>query len=163
MDERVLIARADTLPRPQPGLYRTTNTLVSFAMADPGPADEAFARENLRTGIESQGEHCITAAQAARGYRPMLEAMNEDQCRFDRFDVDGERAAAEIDCGQQGAATMQIAMTMTARATSSRMESRVVQTGPDVPGQRLELVRLTESERIGECPAPAPPQAAAPG
>ena len=148
------------MTRAEPGLYRTTQSLTGYTMADPTPADEEWARANLPVGVETRGEHCITAEQAERGYLPVVEALGEGMCRTTRFDVDGDRLDAAVACEETGGTTLQFSLALTAGATSSRMESRVVQSGERVPGKRLELVRLSESERIGECPTPPPPQAA---
>ncbi len=45
-----VLARAQSLPTPDPGLYRTTTTLVRFAMSEPAAADTAWAEANMVTG-----------------------------------------------------------------------------------------------------------------
>lgn len=155
----MVIARADTLTRPEPGLYRTTNTLVSFAMDDPGAADEAWARENMRVGVQSQSEHCVSPEEAARGFRPMVEALGEGSCQIMRFDVEGDRMGADIACDNTDGSATRIAMLATAGSTRSSLENHVVQTGADVPGKRLEMTTRVENARIGACPAPPPPDA----
>lgn len=153
-DEEIL-ARADALPDPAPGLYRTTSTLVSFEMEQPDAADQAWARENMVVGTSQTSESCLTPEEAARGFAPLVEAMAGSGCMVTRFDVQGDRMGADIRCENPDGTRSEVTMLATAGATRSRLENSVVQSGPGVQGGRIEMGTLTVNERVGECNAPS--------
>lgn len=151
-----VLARAQTLPAPDPGLYRTTTTLVSFSMSDPAPADAAWAQANMVTGTGSTSETCLDPEAAARGFAPLVEAMAAGGCSITRFDVVGDRLGADLTCESPQGTTSQVTMLGTSAATSSRLETTVVQSGPGVRGGTQEVQTLTENKRIGDCPGEGP-------
>lgn len=152
--EEVLL-RAQSLPTPDPGLYRTTTTLVRFTMSEPAAADTAWAEANMVTGTPGTSESCLAPEEAARGFAPLMEAMAAGGCTVTRFDVEGGRMDADLACESAQGTITQITMIGTASATSSRLETRVIQSGPGVRGGTQEVETLTENERIGDCPASA--------
>ncbi len=75
-------------------------------------------------------------------------------CAITRFDVEGDRMGADLACESAEGTTSQVTMLGSASATSSRLETTVVQSGPGVRGGTQEVETLTENERIGDCPTP---------
>lgn len=150
-----ILARAAALPDPEPGLYRTTSTLVSFEMDQPDAADAAWARENMVVGTSQTSETCLTSEEAARGFAPMVEAMAGSGCEVTRFDVQGDRMGADIACENSDGTRSEVTMLATAGATESRLENLVIQSGAGIRGGRIEMGTLTVNERIGECNAPS--------
>ncbi|QZH75571.1 MAG: DUF3617 family protein [Erythrobacter sp.] len=146
-----VLARAQSLPRPDPGLYRITTTLVRFEMSEPAAADTAWAEANMVTGTPSISESCLAPEDAARGFAPLVEAMAAGGCAITRFDVEGNRMGTDLTCENPQGTTSQITMIGTGSATGSQLETRVVQSGPAVRGGTQEVETLTENERIGEC------------
>lgn len=165
-DEQEILASAAGLPRPQPGLYRTTTRLTAYDLPLASPQEAAAMRERFATLEPATAETCLTAAQADEGWVTLVRSLGEGACRVDRFSADGAAMEATVSCEAPGGGTSRMAMTGTAGATSSTMEIRIVQQGAAIPGGEQTIAMAIASQRVGECPAEppaAPPVESVPG
>ena len=145
--KKVAAARAD-LPRPDPGLYRTTVEMVDVDL--PG-APEGVA-EMMRNSMKQDraSDYCVTAADVEKGYEEMVRRSQQGDCTFQRFDVVGGKIDAEMTCRGDRGGMSTIAMSGTAGRTSSDMDVRMKM---ELPGMGEGTMRMkSRSERIGACP-----------
>lgn len=153
-----VLERSASLTRPEPGLYRTTTSLSDFAM--PGVSPQEAERMRLRFGfVEPQVvEGCLDAEDAAQGFLPMVEAMQDGSCTFSRFDADATWLNAEMDCEGVGGTTSQVVLLGEAGTDASRLETQVVQQGGGIPGGEQSFTLVIETERLGECQPEVAPE-----
>jgi hypothetical protein len=165
-DEQDILASAASLPRPQPGLYRSTTRLIAYDLPLASPQEAAAMRERFAALEPTTAETCLTPEQAAEGWVTLVRSLGEGACQVDSFSADGEGMQASVSCTAPGGGTSRMAMTGTAATTSSTMDIRIVQQGPAIPGGEQTIAMAIANERVGECPAepPAtPPVEAVPG
>lgn len=152
LSEAEILARADTLPKPMPGLYLSTTQMQSFDL--PGASPEVSERERSRlSDLDPEvSERCISQAEAERGFAPLVEAMAVEACRFTQFDVDGSQLDAALSCENADGSSSEVTMEGMAGPRLSRLDNTIVRTGPDIPGGSQEFTMRTVNERIGDCP-----------
>lgn len=155
--EDEILASAQSLPEPQPGLYRSTTRLTDYDLPLASPQEAAAMRARLDGMAASVAEHCLTAAEAEDGWLALVRGLNEGSCQIERFSADDGGMEASVACTGPGEMTSRMAMTGTASTTASSMVLRIVQNGPAIPGGEQTIAMSVASERIGECPATAPP------
>jgi len=136
--------RARGAIKPQPGLYRSTVEVVEVDM--PGAADMV---KRMMGGSNSTSEYCLTPEEADRGFEEMARNSQEGDCSFERFDVDGGRIDAAMNCTANGGAPMRLTLQGTGTTTSSEV-AMTMET--DMPGMGTANVRMKAThQRIGEC------------
>ena len=151
-DEQEILSSAASLPQPQPGLYRSTTTVVRYDLPDASPQEADRMRALMGNMMPSAREFCMSAEDAADGWAAMIQQAEEGSCSFDRFDVEGNRLGATMACAGVGGITSRIDVLGTASATSSSMNLVITQNGEDIPGGEQVIEMQVASERLGDCP-----------
>lgn len=138
------------MTKPQPGLYRSTSTLVSLEM----PGAPAEAVEAMRRMFSAQGgqEFCLTQAEADKGYEEMTRKLAQGNCTYDRFNANAGSLDAKLTCEVAEGARAVIEMQGTVSETGSKMTMRVNQSAPGMPAGGMTMVANVSSERVGDCP-----------
>ncbi len=148
-------AESAGLPRPLPGLYRSTVELVS--MEAPGLPPQMAEQMKRSVAARSSGaEFCLTPAEADKGYEERVKKLaGRPECSFDRYNAAAGTLDAQLTCtGEQG---MKSVMTMKGTMTpqGSDVTMAMDQSGSQLPGGGMKMTMHVKSERVGECPAPA--------
>lgn len=151
-DEQEILASAASLPRPQPGLYRSTTRLTAYDLPLASPQDAAAMHERFAALEPATATTCLTAQQAQEGWVTLVRSLGEGACRVDSFSADGEGMEAAVSCTAPGGATSRMAMTGSASTTSSTMAIRIVQHGAAIPGGEQTMALAITSQRVGDCP-----------
>ncbi|WAT17789.1 DUF3617 domain-containing protein [Aurantiacibacter sp. MUD11] len=152
VSEEEILARAEVLIAPQPGLYRTTSTMTEFALPGASPQEATRMQQRLG-GLQPQVvEGCLAAGED--GFLSLVQAMQEGSCSSTRFDTSETSLHAEMTCEIADGTISEIVMRGKVSAQDSRLQSRVVQQGPGIPGGMQRFVLMVESRRLGDCPAP---------
>ncbi len=138
---------ADEMVKPEAGQYRATTELVELEA--PGAPPEAV--EMMRGMMSRSFEYCLTQEEADRGFEEMARESQDENCSFEKFDVDGGDIDAVMTCSGQGEGTMRMTMQGSGGRTSSEMTMTME---GNIPGQgEGRMVMNTSHERIGDCPA----------
>lgn len=145
-------AKTEGMVKPRPGKYRATVEFLDVEL--PGAPQQV---QDMMRGMFDQGpqthEYCLTAEEADRGFEEMARQAREDDssCTFEKFDADGGRIDAVMNCdaGGQGAARM--TMQGTGGETSSQMTMTMDAKGPG--GEAMTMRMKSSQERIGDCDA----------
>lgn len=142
--EAVDAARAD-MPKPQPGLYKTTVTMTGLDI--PGlPAEMA----GHGAGLTTTSEHCLTQADVDKGYEALVKQGQDGECSYEKFDIAGGKIDAVMVCKAQGR-DARMAMTGTTTPTSADIEASMA---IEFDGVGKGTMRFTAGhERVGDCPA----------
>lgn len=141
---------AAELPKPEPGLYRSTSKLVEFNAPGlpPGVADKV---KGMFEGSAAR-DFCLTPEEAARGYEERVKKMaSQGKCSFDKYEANAGELDSKLTCdgGNGGKATF--AMTGSMTPTGSEMTVTVDQTSPAMPGGAMHMVAKVSSQRVGPC------------
>lgn len=146
-----LLDRAARMVQPLPGLYRTVSILASYDLPNADPRDAARLREMAGLLQPNETTACLTPDDAARGWMPLVEQLQEGDCTMQRFDADAATLEAAIRCQLPGGVTSDIALTGMATPTASQMQVVIDQQGASIPGGMQRLTLEIESERLGDC------------
>ena len=140
---------AADLPKPQPGLYRTSVDIKE--MKAPGlPPQFAERMKEMMAQKVTTAEFCLTEADAAKGYGERVrKSAGQQDCTFDRYEADGGNLDARMTCKIKDAGTMTLDMKGTMSPTGSDMTMAMTQNG-GVPGGMNMIMRI-KSERVGDC------------
>jgi hypothetical protein len=150
-----VIAEAGKLAQPLPGQYETRVKLLNFSI--PGlPAAQAEKIKGMMGNVGGESSsYCLTPEEAKKGFEESVRKMGQGQgglkCDFTKFDVDGPKIAAEMNCsGQQG---MQSEMKLkgTATAQSTSMHMAMTQKTAMIPGGEMNMEMELDSHRTGDC------------
>ena len=142
-----MAAAGAAMPRPDPGLYRTTVEVVEFDM----PGAPKGAAEMIRDSMKQDrtSEYCVTQADVEKGYKDMVRRSQQGDCTFQRFDVAGGRIDAAMTCRAERGGTSEITMSGKAGRTSSDMDMTMKM---ELPGMGRSTMRMkSRSERVGPC------------
>ena len=141
--------RMADMVRPEPGLYRSTSTVISVEApgAPDGVAD--MLKKSMSSGHTS--EYCLTPEEAAKGYEEMARRAQHGNCTFQRFDVSGGKIDAVMNCAAPQGGKAQIALNGTGTSTSSVMDMKMQMEAPGMG--KMNTHTKVESKRIGPCPA----------
>ncbi len=136
------------MPRPEPGLYRTTVTMTGLKI--PGLPPEM---EGHGAGLTTTTENCLTKEAVANGYGEMVKQGQNGDCIFERFDVAGGKIDAVMACKAQGRST-RMEMAGTTTKTGAEITAAMAM---DFEGAGKGTMNFTtKHERIGDCPAGKP-------
>ncbi|GAB5350085.1 DUF3617 domain-containing protein [Alteriqipengyuania sp. 357] len=133
-EDRAPVPEGDV--RLEAGLYRTQ---VSLAGGADGASSSQFADDN----------QCLTEEDVQGGYREMLLAMQgAGACRFDSYQLDGERLEAVMVCeGDRFQPETEARISGTVTTTSTDLEMTVAGFDGGQGGVAMRVV----SEKIGAC------------
>lgn len=133
----------DEMPRPQPGLYKTTVTMTGLEI--PGMPPEMAGHG---AGLTTTSEHCLTEAEVDKGFGELVKQGQDGECSYEKFDVTGGKLDAVMVCNAQGRAA-RMAMTGTTTATGADLEAEMAM---EFDGAGKGTMRFTaKHERIGDC------------
>jgi hypothetical protein len=142
--EAVEAAKAD-IPRPQPGLYKTTVTMSGLDI--PGLPPEMAGHG---AGLTTTSEHCLTQAEVDKGYEALVKQGQDGECSYEKFDLAGGQIDAVMVCKSQGREA-RMAMTGTTTPTTADLEASMAM---EFDGVGKGTMRFTaKHERVGDCPA----------
>lgn len=147
LDSAEVAERARDAIKPQAGLYRSTMELVEVDIpgAEPGMVD---MMRGMMGGQEH--EYCLTQEEVDRGYEEMARQSQDENCTYERFEVDGGDIDAAMTCA--AGADDEMRMTMSGSATSTSMEMDMTMSGNMTGMGEGTLQMKTSHERIGDCP-----------
>ncbi|MGZ3255903.1 MAG: DUF3617 domain-containing protein [Croceibacterium sp.] len=150
--EKDVLAEADKLTKPLPGLYRSTTSLVSFELpgADPQTAD--VMRDHFAQVLPQQRNFCVTPAAAARGFEDMIRQSQQGDCRIDSFVADKSYLKARMSCTFSANLSSTVSVEGTGEPSRSHVDLTIMQTGPSVPGGSETMVMKVDNVRLGGCP-----------
>ena len=132
--------------KPEPGRYRLTMDVLEIDI--PGAPPEAADMMRGMMGGQSQ-EYCLTQADVDRGFEEMARQGQDENCNFDRFDIDGGDIDAKMSCDIPGQGA--ITMTMVGSATSTSSEMEMTMQG-NMTGMGESTITMKAShDRVGEC------------
>jgi len=151
-DDKDILARAERLAQPLPGLYRSTTKLTGFELsgADPQLSDQMRDRFGLVSPAES--EYCLTPEDAARGFEGVVRQTQQGDCAIERFDAGGTRLSAQMTCNGGNKLTSRISVEGTGEPDRSHIVLEIVQSGPAIAGGSATISMEIDSRRIGDCP-----------
>jgi hypothetical protein len=145
------IERKGGAMKPKPGQYKGTTELVSLEMPDSPPEVKQMLEGMM--GKEPQVmEFCLTKEEADKGFQSLAEASQNDDCSFEKFDIDGGKIDAKMNCSAKDKSKATITLTGKGSETSSEMTMVMDAKGPD--GKTMKMTMKTSQERIGECKGP---------
>jgi len=137
------VAAAD-MPRPEPGLYRTTITMTGIEV--PGMGANMAGHGG---GMTMTDEYCLTPEDAERGYEEMVKRGQDGSCSYERFSAADGRLDAVMVCRTEGG-NARMEMKGTATATGSEFDAVMAM---DLDGMGNGKMRFNaRHERIGDCP-----------
>jgi hypothetical protein len=138
------------MPKPKPGLYRSTSKLISFEV--PGMPQQQQDQFKQIFSQQTGRDFCLTKAEAAKGYEEMTKKLAEGKCTYDKFEASGSSLDAKMSCetGKDMKAT--VAMKGTMSTESSQMTMTVEQSSPQLPGKSMKITAEVASTRVGDCP-----------
>ncbi len=133
------------MPRPQPGLYKTTVTMTNIDM--PGLPPEMADHGK---GMVTTTENCLTAADVDKGFEALVKQGQDGACSYESFALAGGKVDAVLVCKAQGRDT-RTALSGTTTKTGADLTAT---TAMDFEGVgKATLNFTTKHERVGECPA----------
>ncbi|MFB0610852.1 DUF3617 domain-containing protein [Aurantiacibacter poecillastricola] len=151
LSKETIAERAARLTAPQPGLYRTTSELVNFELPNAPPPEAERMRHRFGFVEPQVAEACLTAEEAARGFLPLLDAMQDGTCQFIRFDTGETSLDALMQCESANGTISQAEMTGETSTSASSLETRIEQRGEGLPGGEMRFTLLVETMRLGSC------------
>ncbi len=149
--EEDIVAQAEQFAAPDPGLYLSTTTLMSFELPNAGPDTADRMRSQLDLLAPQEREICLTEADAEQGFAALLRDMQEGNCEVTSFDAGETRFIADFACPGTGGSSSRVMMEGTGTATTSQMELDIEQNGSAIPGGVLTMRFVVENQRIGDC------------
>lgn len=142
--EAVEAAKAD-MPKPQPGLYKTT--VVMTGLDIPGLPPEMAGHG---AGMTTTSEHCLTEAEVDKGFEELVKQGQNGECSYERFAFTDGALDAVMVCNAGGRAT-RMEMTGTTTPTSADLEASMAM---EFDGVGKGTMRFTAKHaRVGDCPA----------
>jgi hypothetical protein len=151
-DDKAVLAEANKMTRPLPGLYRSTTSLTSFDLpgADPQTAD--IMRDRFAQVLPQRREFCVTPEAAARGFQDMLRQNQQGDCRVERFEADKSHLSARMSCRLGPKLTSTVTVEGTGAPDRSQIDLEIVQSGPSIAGGSETIAMHVDNVRVGDCP-----------
>lgn len=141
---------AAKLDRPEPGQYKQTIEITRLDV--PGMPKEAAEQMKAMMTASQESLICLTKADTEKGFRDMFKGMGKgNQCSYSRFNVDGGKIDAQMDCAspQEGTATMKINGTVTPGGSDVTIDMDTK--GGQQPMSNMKMTMHMTSERVGDC------------
>ena len=144
---------AAAMPKPLPGLYRSTAELVSLDA--PGlPAGAAAQMKQMMASKAAPHDFCLTGEEAAKGYEERVKKLaGRPDCHFDHYSATGGKLDAQLTCTGQNGMRSALAMQGTMGPEGSDVTLTMDQSGEQMPGGGMKMVMHVKSARVGDCPA----------
>ena len=154
-DDAEVLAEAEKLAEPLPGLYRSTTSFEGYELPGATAREAEIVRERMASLSPQVREFCLTPEDAQGGFREMLTAMQEGDCTVERFAAQDGRLDARMRCSGRGGIESRVTMAGEADPVRSRLSLDIEQSGDAIAGGRSRMLMQVASERIGDCPAMA--------
>lgn len=141
---------AAQLDRPEPGQYKQTFQITRLEV--PGMPKEAAEQMKAMMTASQESVICLTKADTDKGFKDMFKGVGKgNQCSYSRFNVDGGKIDAQMDCAspQEGTATMKIngAVTPSGSDVTIDMDTK----GGQQPMSNMKMTMHMTTERVGDC------------
>lgn len=146
-----VLEQASHLEAPLPGLYRSETRLEQFALPGASRRDAQLLRRRM-AGVQPQvAQSCLTPEQARQGFAPLVQQLQQGDCRFDSFVANSAAMRAELHCTAPGGVQSHVRMEGTGAAAGSTMRLSIDQRGPAIPGGVQTMTLQVVNRRIGSC------------
>lgn len=146
-----ILEQASHLEAPLPGLYRSETRLEAFALPGASRRDAQLLRRRM-AGVQPQvAQSCLTPEQARQGFAPLVQQLQQGDCRFDSFVANSGQMRAELHCTAPGGVLSHVQMEGTGAASGSSMRLTIEQRGPAIPGGLQTMTLNVASRRVGRC------------
>ncbi|MDG6077593.1 DUF3617 domain-containing protein [Erythrobacter litoralis] len=141
--------RAEGIVKPQPGQYRATVQVLDISL--PGAPPQVMQQmEQMRKAGAQTREYCLTPEQANKGFEEMIKQANsDDACTFSKFEAEGGKIDAVMNCSRPGQGSGRMVMQGTGSRTSSNMTMTMNIEAPG--GNQMTMKMRSQQERIGDC------------
>ena len=101
-----------------------------------------------------QTTFCLSKEDADKGYRDMFRDMGKGkECSYSKFDVDGGRLDAQMDCQSQQQGKMTMALNGTVTTQGSDVTVAMDMSGQPAPTPTMKMKMHLTTTRVGECKA----------
>lgn len=154
-DEDTIREQSARLTKQEPGLYRTTTTLLAYAVPNASPQDATMARERMASTQPEKQEICLTEKEAAKGFDPFIESLKQGKCDTRRFVANQNELSAQITCEGTGGIVSDMDLSATSAPDRANLVVEVEQRGDAVPGGLAQMTLDISLQRVGDCPARA--------
>jgi hypothetical protein len=151
-DDKTVLAEANKMTKPLPGLYRSTTSLTAFDLPGADPATADMMRDHFAQVMPQRREFCVTSEAAARGFADMIRQSQQGDCRIERFVADRAHLSARMSCRLGPKLISTVTVEGTGAPDRSQIDLGIVQAGPSVPGGRETIAMHVDNVRIGDCP-----------
>lgn len=143
-------ARSSDMVKPEPGMYRATVEMIDVEVPGAPQEMQDMMKRMMSSGPQTH-EYCLTPEEAAKGFEEMARQAQEDEgnCSFEKFEADGGRIDAVMNCAREGQGSARMAMKGTGGPTSSEMTMTMDAETPD--GKTMKMTMKSSQQRIGEC------------
>lgn len=132
--------------KPEPGKYSVSMEVLEVSI--PGAPPEVA--EMMRGTMSGQTqEYCMTQADVDKGFEEMARQGQDENCTFERFDIDGGDIDAKMSCDIPGQGTMTMTMDGAATPTSSVMEMTMQGNMAGIGDSTIKM--KASHQRIGDC------------
>lgn len=152
-----VIAVANQMAKPLPGLYETTGQLREFSVPGVPAAQLEMMKKQFAANAGRTNTFCLTPAQAENGFEDMMRQLGEAgegvECAFSKFDASGTKLNAMLSCTGPSGTKMAMDMDGTVAPDRSDMMMTMKSSSSMMPGMEMTMVMKSESRRIGDCPA----------
>lgn len=143
---------AAQIAQPTPGEYR--NKIEITRLDVPGMPPEAAEQMKAMMKAAQENTVCLTKAQTDKGFKDMFKDIGKgDQCTYTKFEVDGGKLDAQMDCNSAQGAKSTMKMNGTVSSTGSDVTVMMDTSGGPPPMSEMKMTMHAVSERIGECKA----------
>jgi len=143
---------AAKLERPEPGEYRQTVDILEMDI--PGMPKQAAEQMKSAMKASQQNTFCLSKEDADKGYRDMFRDMGKGkECSFSRFDVDGGRLDAQMNCQSQQQGKMTMVLNGTVTTQGSDVTVAMDMSGQPAPMSTMKMKMHLTTTRVGECKA----------
>jgi len=144
--------QAEAMPRPLPGLYRSSAELVSLDA--PGlPAGAASQMKQMMAAKAAPHDFCLTADDAAKGYEERVKKLaGRPDCHFDHYSAVAGKVDAQLTCTGKDGIRSVMTMAGTMSPEGSDITIGMDQSGAQMPGGGMKMTMHVKSARVGDCP-----------
>lgn len=131
--------------KPQPGQYKMT---MSVAKMDIPNAPKGMA-DMMGDGFGMNFNYCLTEEEADKGFEESLRKGREDNCTYERMNLDGGKIDVAMKCSDPDSGRMEGTMTGTVSPTKMDLTFKGKQQMGPMGDAEMEMT--IQHERIGDC------------
>jgi hypothetical protein len=142
--------QAAKLERPQPGQYRQTMEITKFEV--PGMTEKNSAQFKAMLAKVPAKTYCLTEEDAGKGFKNMLDKLpGDNQCSYSKFDVDGGKLDAQMECKDASGEIARARMAGTIGPQGSDVKLDMEQPMPGMAGKTAIMSMHMTTTRLGDC------------